>query len=153
MGQLKAGLELSEKENFWSSWHTKIKALLHKRDSSLYPPDADEVLFFEETEVMDPLLPFSPVGGLYGTESESPVSSENPEENLPTEESNTPVEQDGEEDGEEENLPTEESNTPVEEDGEEDEESEEDEEDEEDEEENLPVEEDGEEDSEEEGEE
>lgn len=74
--QLNAGLDLSKRENFWSSWHTKIKGLLHTMDSEKYPPDADEVLFFEGTSVLDPLLPFSPVGGLYSTQTELPASNE-----------------------------------------------------------------------------
>ena len=74
--QLNAGLELSKRENFWSPWHTKIKGLLHTMDSEKYPPDADEILFFEGTSVLDPLLPFSPVGGLYSTETELPSSLE-----------------------------------------------------------------------------
>jgi outer membrane protein assembly factor BamD (BamD/ComL family) len=145
--QLKAGLDLSEKENFWSPWHTKIKALLHKRDSNLYPPDADEVLFFEETEVMDPLLPFSPVGGLYGTETDSLEQTQDPTElQNEREDSEEQVGEEAENSGNEEveNEAEDSGNEESEEDVEEESESEESEED---------AEEDAEEDSEEEGEE
>ena len=80
--QLNAGLELSTRENFWSPWHTKIKGLLHTMDSEKYPPDADEILFFEGTKVLDPLLPFSPIGGLYGTETELPTTPSDDETDI-----------------------------------------------------------------------
>ena len=168
--QLNAGLELSKRENFWSTWHTKIKGLLHTMDSEKYPPDADEVLFFEGTSVLDPLLPFSPVGGLYSTKTELPVSKEDsaqeespdsPQGPEDTKDSSlddeSPVQDNNDEEDSEEGEDSEESddldeNDGSEEDAEEDSEEEDDEEDsEEDDEEDS--EEDDEEDSEEEGEE
>ena len=76
--RLDKGLERAKEKQFWSPWHTKMKSLMHTRKSDEYPPDADEILFNEGSEVEDDLLPYSPRGGLYGSQLELSTESTDP---------------------------------------------------------------------------
>ena len=96
--RLDKGLKRAKEKQYWSPWHTKMNALRHARNADTYDPDADEVLFYEGSKVEEDLLPYSPRGGLYGSQLESSQdtqeeknTNENPEENSPpTEEENSP---------------------------------------------------------------